>query len=135
MAYGVLLPHRVHLVNGLPMRDVRDLPVTWEIQQELGYVWEKSGFTVPANVPNERVQFKGEHFRRKFGDYLVAKGFTVIKMEGPVEDHGLLATGTTAPDRRAYVIYAKVTRRPIVVRVDVLDEDVPIYQQSDFRLV
>jgi len=117
-----------------PYRDIRDLPPAWDIQRELGYVWEKSSFTVPKSVPDERVQAVAEKYMEKFGKFLESRGFQVIKMDRPQIDYTPLAEAMTDPDRRKYIIYSKVRRTPVIVRVDVPDEDVPIYLKSGYAL-
>jgi len=97
-------------------------------------VWEKSTFTVPASVPDERVQSCADRYQTKFGAYLKAKGFTVLSMGKPEVDKGLLAFAMTDPDRRAYVIYAQVRRRPQTIIVDVPDGDVPLFLKLGYAL-
>jgi hypothetical protein len=91
-------------------------------------------FTVPSSVSEERVGFSASKYRNKFGDKLEFKGFTVLEMDGPHRDHSVVARGTTDPDRRAYIIWAKVRQAPREVRVDVPDEDVPLYEAAGYKL-
>jgi len=116
----------------MPRVDPRDNPAIWTPAQK--HVWEKAFFTVPAEVSEERVQVVGEKYRRKFGASLEQRGFEVLGMDGPNVDRGLVAAGTTDPNRRRYVVWAKVRRHPVVVNVQAPDEDVPIYQQAGFTL-
>lgn len=129
------LPHAVHWdpATRMPRVDPRENPPIWTPQHR--FVWEQAFFTVPAEVSEERVQFVGEKYRRKFGASLEARGFEVLGMDGPNVDRGLVAAGTTDPNRRAYAIWAKVRRRPTVVKVQVPDEDVPMYLNAGFKLV
>lgn len=129
-----LLPHSVHLNlrTRLPRRDWRDVPRIWTPAQ--AYVWEKAVFTVPIETSEERVQAAAPRYKKRFGEYLETEGFRIVEFDGPCQDKTVVAAGITEPDRRRYVLWAKVTRRPREVRVDVPDEDVEIYQRSGFKL-
>ena len=109
------------------------MPRIWTPAME--YVWEKASYTVPGNITEERVQDTGAKYRNKFGKVLEAKGFTVLRMDGPYLDTTIATVGVTDPDRRKYVIWAKVTRRPQTCTVDVPDEDVVLYAANGFKLV
>ena len=130
----MLLPFGVRLdpkTRRLPV-DPRSMPALWTPEQT--YVWKSATFTVPAEVSEERVQFAADKYRLKFGKALELEGWRVLDMEQPTLDRSVLAHGTTDPDRRRYQIWAKVTRRPVEVRIDVPDEDVPIYLNAGFKL-
>ena len=85
-------------------------------------VWERASFTVPDSVSEERVQFHADKYQRKFGDHLEGVGFTVVAMTEPEIDTGSLPVD---PDRRRYIIWAWVRRRPIIAHMEVEDEAVP----------
>lgn len=116
----------------MPWQDPRDVPRMWTLEQM--FVWQKASYTVPGAVSEERVQATGDKYRRKFGKSLESEGWRVLGMEGPTLDRSVLAYGLTDPDRRRYIIYAKVTRRPETITVDVPDEDVPLYEKAGFKL-
>jgi hypothetical protein len=97
-------------------------------------VWDKASFTVPDSVSEERVHDSGGKYRYKYAKELWRQGFEILGMEGPYEDRSVVAIGMTDPDRRKYVIRAKVRRAPQEVRVDVPNVDVPIYQKSGWQL-
>lgn len=101
----------------------------------MGWTWEKAVFSVPGDVTEEEVAFAAPKYRNKFGDHLETQGFEVLGMDGPTRDGSVLGVGITAPDRRRYVIWAKVRRRPVEVKVNIPDEDVPIYQEAGFKLI
>lgn len=117
----------------MPWRDPRDIERVWTPDQK--FVWEKFVFTVPAHCTEQQVQDAADKYKRKAGAALEFQGFTVLGFEGPEVNRGVVAQGTTPPDRRPYVLYAKVTRRPQTIRVDVPDEDIAIYQKAGFKLV
>lgn len=117
----------------MPRMDPRDRSVIWTPQQR--FVWEKGSFTVPADVTEERVQFVADTYRRKFGKVLEEQGFEVLGMEMPHVGHDVVSVGITEPNRRRYIIWAKVRRRPIEVKVDVPDRQVAGFQRSGFSLV
>lgn len=124
----------IHLdQNGLVRLDIRN---DQSLFLPYGYIWQRGSFTVPADVSDERVQFAADKYRRKFGAILERGkyGFRVLEMIGPHEDKGAVKKATTDSDRRAYVIWAKVTRRPVTFHVEVPDEDVPMYQAAGFKL-
>lgn len=135
MASAILLPHGVHLNprTRLPWQDPRDIARVWTPDQT--FVWEKASYTVPGEVSEERVQATADKYKRKFGKALEFQGWTVLGFDGPTLDRSVIAQGLCDPDRRRYVLYAKVTRRPETITVDVPDEDVVFYQRAGFRLV
>ena len=97
-------------------------------------VLEKCTFTVPDSVSEERVQDAGAKYRNVFGTSLVAQGWTVLQLDGPNLDDGMVARGITDPDRRRYVIWAEVKRQPSSYTFDVPDEDVAMYEKAGFSL-
>ena len=128
------LPHPIRLDprTRLPRRDYREVPSIWTPAHE--WVWERASFTVPKEVSEERVRLVADKYLRKFGKALEQKGFNVLEFDGPNIDKSVVAMGMTEPDRRAYVLWAKVTRRPQIVTVNVPDEDVSLYQKAGFKL-
>lgn len=112
--------------------DPRDGGALWRPDQ--GYTWEKASFTVPVDVSDERVWDARGKYRNKFGKTLEFEGWQVLGISNPRRDRSAVAYGTTDPDRKRYVLWAKVRRRPVTFTVDVPDEDVPLYQQAGFKL-
>lgn len=125
-------PVRLNPRTRMPYSDPRAFPRLWTPVQR--HIWDRASFTVPADVPDERVKQAGDRYRMKYGKALEVQGFDVLGMGWPEEDRSVLARGTTDPDRRRYIIWAKIRRRPVEVHVDVPDEDVPIYQKAGYRL-
>ena len=100
-----------------------------------GYIWQRGTFTVPDSVSDERVQESAAKYRNKFGTFLEIEGFTVLGIEGPTIDRGFVNRAVNDPDRRSYVLWGKVTRKPVRWKFEVPDEDVALYQKAGFRLV
>lgn len=111
--------------------DPRSHPALWTPRQT--HIWKSATFTVPVDVSDERVQFAADKYMGRFGDSLEKQEFQVLHMGKPAEDRGVVARGMTPPDRRAYVVWAKVRRRPITITVDVPDEDIPLYEAAGYR--
>ena len=129
----MILDHEVRLNSQrMPWIDPRDLPALWTPRQS--YIWRKGTFTVPDTVSEDRVQFAASKYRNTFGQALEVEGFEVLGIEGPYQDHSMVAEAMVDPNRRPYCMRAKVRRRPEEIRVDVPDEDVPVYQASGFTL-
>lgn len=113
----------IQWVNGMPRIDPRNYPALWTPAQS--FIWDKATFDVPVDTPEERVQFYASKWRNIYGKRLEAEGFTVLALDGPKVYKGELAEAIVDPDRRRYVIWAKVRRRPTLVHVDVPDAIVP----------
>lgn len=130
--------------DGIRLNGRRELPVDPRNKPHLyfhgqRFTWEKGVFTVPDSVSEERVQFAAEKYRVKYMEYLETPqphgpGFRVLDMDGPHEDRSVVGLGVTDQDRRRYVIWAKVTRAPVVFRSDVGDDDVPLYIACGWKL-
>ncbi len=99
-----------------------------------GYTWEGGVFTVPSDVSDERVQNKAPEYRNKFGEQLEKKGFRVLDMRGPhvIPQH---VQALINPFRRKYRIVARVSRRPVDIKIDVPDSAVPALQGMGMKLV
>jgi len=85
-------------------------------------LWEHVVFTVPDDIPEERVEkerFGG--YMQKAGEYWESKDFTVLRVERPRVYN---ADGPVEPGRRKYVIWGWVRRRPVVHTLDVPDHAV-----------
>ena len=128
-----LLPRQIRLDrNREAVGDPRNRPGLWRPGQM--FVWRRGSFTVPSEVSEQRVQDEAYKYRKKFGAFLELEGFTVLGFDGPHHDTGMMATGMTAPDRRSYRLWAKVTRRPVVVHMDTPDADVPMMAKLGWKL-
>ncbi len=99
------------------------------------HIWKSATFTVPDTVAEDRVQFAADKYQRKAGAAWEKQGFQVLQMGLPELDRGVVAEGTTEPNRRAYIIWGKVRRRPVTERIEVPDKDVPILQKIGFKLL
>lgn len=84
-----------------------------------GGFWERATFTVPKDVPDERVQFKADKYTRKAGKVFEAQGFTIRKVTPPRVS---LSHLVTEADRRRYDIFFFLTRTPILGRIEVPEE-------------
>ena len=122
----------IQWVKGKPRIDPRNYPALWTPAQS--YIWDKATFEVPSDVSEERVQFYAPKWRNIYGKQLEAEGFTVLALDGPKVYQGGLAEAIVDPDRRRYVIWAKVRRRPALVHVDVPDAIVPGLVGDGLRL-
>ncbi|MBM3945277.1 MAG: hypothetical protein FJ317_07315 [SAR202 cluster bacterium] len=88
--------------------------------------WERATFTVPADVPDERVRGNADKYTRRFGEYLEALGNTVSYMRQPEPD---TAPYGEDPDRRRYVIWALCRRRPRAVQLNISEDEIPGLQK------
>ena len=94
-------------------------------------VWERIYFDAPTTTSEEKIQFGAEPFKRTAGRLLEDRGFTVKYMENPKRVPNPL---DLEPDRKRYVIYAWVTREPVVHHFDVEDELVPGLLKLGYKL-
>ena len=96
------------------------------------FIWEHANFTVPMETSEDRVQFASDKYRKRFGEEMERQGFTVLGMGRPERDYSIKAEGTTDPNRRAYIIWAKIRREPQVMHAEVKDEDIGLYEKAGF---
>jgi hypothetical protein len=88
-------------------------------------VWERATFTVPASVSDERVQWVAGGYMTRCGEHWERMGFRIHEMLMPKQSsETALANSPTAPDRRRYFIWARVSRRPEELHFDVPDNAV-----------
>ncbi len=116
----------------MPVQDWRETKVwapasPWWVMQ--GY------FDVDATISEERVKRDAHKFRNRYGDILEGQGLTVLAMTEVERDDTFVTRGVLDQDLHRYRVFAKVTRRPKTVRLEVPDEDVPIYQRAGYRLL
>lgn len=69
---------------------------------------------------------------RRFGDHLEAQDFKVKAMSTPEEYRGKIPVDE---DRKRYVIWAYISRRPVVHTIDIPDMSVPAMQRLGMNLV
>lgn len=103
------------------------------------FTWERGFFTVPISVSEERVELLAHRYMQRWGQYLetpqpYGPGFKVLLMEEPCLDTGVVARAVDPPDRKRYSLWAKVTRTPVNLHVEVPDEDVALYLASGYKL-
>lgn len=102
--------------------------------------WQRCVFTVPEMVfgrpiTEQDVQDRAPAYRNKAGTVMERMGYQVLGLDGPHLDAGLPARAVNDPDRRQYVIWANVHRRPPEhYEVDVPDELVPVFQANGLTL-
>ena len=80
------------------------------------------------------MQLVADRYQIRFGKYLEGEGFEVLGMGKPQVDYSTKAEGTTDPNRRAYIIWAKVRRAPRQIHAEVKDEDIGLYEKAGFSL-
>lgn len=100
---------------------------------EVAAVRQPVYFTVPADIPAERVEAKFPEYIRKAGNELERRGFRVLAVSTPEPDPHSDAFGTE-PDRRRYRMFALVRRRPQEVKLWVPDNAVSRMQELGMRL-
>ncbi len=92
-----------------------------DLTLERGGTWEQAYFTVPIDVPDERVQILGDKYQLRFGKVLEEDGFDVLWMSEPIPDR---SNRPVDEDRRAYQVKAWVKRRPVETHYDIPDNAV-----------
>lgn len=73
----------------------------------------------------------------KFGEALERKGYRVLEMTEPKVDDGVTAWVFLGPnnlDRKQYVMWARVTRQPFTMVMDVPDNQVAEMEKLGLRL-
>lgn len=99
-----------------------------------GAVWERASFTVPSTVPDQTVLDGpvAERYIRRFGAHLEKQGFEVLTMVRPEAVRSQVLMDT--PDRKRFVMWAKVRRRPVTIHFDIPDHLIEAAQQVGFKL-
>lgn len=95
-------------------------------------IWERGTFTIPDDTPDDRIQFKKDEYKREFGQLLEAQGFSVLEMTNPSPTTQKMKA---EPGRKRYDVYARVIRKPEVIRFSVPDLAVPALQGQGFKLL
>lgn len=101
--------------------------------------WQKGWFTVPNTVfgrpvTEADVQERAPAHRNKFGELLEKEGWKVLWIEGPTLDQGLYARAVLDPDRRRYIMWARVERKPAEYHIDMPDAAVPAAEACGLKL-
>jgi hypothetical protein len=95
-------------------------------------IWERGTFTVPSDIPEERVQDKLAEYKNTLGKILESRGFTVLEMTSPtLSKDGFV----TEPGEKRYDFYARIIRKPQLVRVSVPDAVDPELLRKGYRLI
>ena len=95
-------------------------------------IWKRASFTVPAETPDERIQFVKDRYMSIWGTLLEQDGWTVLEMRSPHQVRSY--KGIDAPDRKRYAVWAWCIRGPITYTVDMPDEWVTEAKKFGFRL-
>jgi len=98
---------------------------------ERGGFWERATFTVPADIPDERVQFHADKYAAKAAKVFEAQGSTVLSCTKPFVSLGHLVTDG---DRRRYDIFFWCRRKPENVKLSVPVELIPEFQEKGWEL-
>lgn len=96
-----------------------------------GHLWEKGLFTAPADIPVDKVLAKGDVYRLWYGKQLEKQGWSIVEMRGPFEYTGGMKCD---PDRKQYIIYAHVKRRPRLVVETIHDSNVAWAQAQGYKV-
>ena len=98
---------------------------------EVGGFWERATFTVPADTPDERVQFHADKYIAKAAKVFEAQGCTVLEVTKPIVSLGHLVTDD---DRRRYDIFFWCRRKPIEYTFEIPDKAVPEMQRLGMKI-
>ena len=98
---------------------------------EVGGFWERATFTVPADTPDERVQFHADKYTAKAAKVFEAQGCTVLDFTKPIVSLGHLVTDD---DRRRYDIFFWCRRKPITYTFEISEEAIPEMEKVGMKL-
>ena len=110
--------------------DVKGRPVDSSLIRGSAEEW--ATFDVPIDTAEDRIHIYGDRCMRWFGEHLEKQGFQVKLMSTPQKYDGQQPVD---PDRKRYIIWANVTRRPVVHTIDVPDMSIPAMQRLGMKLV
>lgn len=96
-----------------------------------GGFWERATFTVPADTPDERVQFHADKYTRKAAEVYESQGCTVLQVTKPIVSLSHLPTDD---DRRRYDIFFYLRREPITYKLEIPEQLIPEMQQKGLKL-
>ena len=98
---------------------------------ELGGYWERATFTVPSDVPDERVQARADKYTAKAAKVYEAQGCTILNFTKPIVSLGRLVTDL---DRRRYDIFFWLRRKPVTHNIEVPEQLIPEFQSKGWKL-
>lgn len=98
---------------------------------EQGGFWERATFTVPADTPDERVQFHADKYIAKAAKVYEAQGSTVLNFTKPIVSLGHLVTDD---DRRRYDIFFWLRRKPITYNFEIPEKAIPLMQSKGMKI-
>ena len=96
-----------------------------------GGFWERATFTVPADTPDERVQFHADKYTAKAAKVFEAQGCTVLEVTKPIVSLGHLVTDA---DRRRYDIFFWLRRKPVTLEFEIDEKAIPEMQRLGMKL-
>lgn len=96
-----------------------------------GGFWERATFTVPADTPDERVQFHADKYIARAAQVFEAQGSQVLKVTKPIVSLGYLPTDD---DRRRYDIFFWLRRKPITYELEIPEQLIPDMQKKGLKL-
>ena len=98
---------------------------------EQGGFWERATFTVPADVPDERVQARADKYTAKAAKVFEAQGCTILDFTKPFVSLGHLVTDD---DRRRYDIFFWCRREPETINLKIPEQLIPEFQSKGWKL-
>jgi len=96
-----------------------------------GGFWERATFTVPVDIPDERIQWHADKYTAKAAEVFEAQGCTILKVTKPIVSLGHLPTDG---DRRRYDIFFFLRRRPITCELEIPEALIPEMQRRGLKL-
>lgn len=91
--------------------------------------WERGTFTVPEDIPHERVMRVKDKYKVKLGKVLDRQGIRVLEMFDPMPSDRLPEQG-----RKRYDILVQCRRDPVEFVIDIPDQFVPEMQKKGMKL-
>ena len=98
---------------------------------EEGGFWERATFTVPGDIPNERVMFNADKYIRRACEHFEAQGCTILEFTMPIVSLGKIPTDG---DRRRYDFWLYLRRRPQTLELEIPEELIPEMQKRGLKL-
>ena len=96
--------------------------------------WKTGYFDVPITYSEEQVRWIAPKYLRRFGEYLELEGFTVLQMLPPQASGEISQHLFSQPDTKRWTIFARVTRQPQTIHVDIPDYAVPEMEKVGLTL-
>ena len=95
-------------------------------------VWESAVFTVPHDTTQDKVDFHAHKYMQRAGEAWEHQGFTVLKLTKPAPDKVPMGVD---PDRKRYVMWGFLRRKPQEITVEVPDAAVPTLTRQGMNLI